>query len=36
MEYTTIPIQGDILSADILDKIKLSLEWKNKSVPNFS
>ena len=36
MKFTTIRIEDAILSADILDKIKLSLEWKNKSVPNFS
>jgi len=36
MKFTTIRIEGAILSADILDKIELSLEGKNKSVPNFS
>jgi len=36
MKFTTIRIEGAILSADILDKIALPLEGENKSVPNFS
>jgi hypothetical protein len=35
MKFTTIRIEGAILSADIIDKIELSFEGKSKFVPNF-